>query len=775
MPGRYKRPATPADQARRDQAAAEKLAALHDRLAEQVAALRTGPDWRAALATAARFHTYSFGNTLLIAAQRPDAAAVAGYAAWQALGRHVDKGQKGIAILAPVIHRSNRPAADSDSAEPGRAPNGAEQLEPGADDSAASRGSGRPVGFRVAYVWDVAQTSGQPLPETPAPQLLAGQAPDGLWDALAQVAVDRGFTVTRAGTGPANGITNFGTRTVTVRPDLDDAQAVKTLAHELGHVLLHDRTVDDVDDTATSVQLCRGVKEVEAESVAYLIAAAHGLSTEQYTFPYVTGWAAGVPGSTPEQVVRDTGRRVLAAAGTLLAATQPATENEMSGLELGARADTARDHTAHLREQATVKPTAEVTTAADSGTPVEVLHAIHAEATRWYTTQLHAEAPDNQRAAAMLADRGVPPTTAAAWELGYAPAGWTGLTEHLRATGHTDSQLLDAGLGLRSARGTLVDRFRDRLMFPVRDTTGEHVIAFLGRAVRPAEGAPKYLNSPETALYRKSDILYGLGNPPGRDALAAGGHPVLVEGPLDAIAVTSIPGHVGVGACGTALTPGHVAALERAAGPLADRGVTVGLDPDPAGRDAAVRAYPLLRASGAWPQVAGIPAGRDPAALACEAGPAALAAALDRAHSAPLVQVVLDTKLKPWANRLQWPEGRLAALRAVIPVLATVPPDQVAQQISRLADRLGLDAGTVSDEVVDTLVTTPSAVPTPPGHPLTESEQPAPAATAVRTSVQLARAGFPAAEPSRTEVAPTEARVREGTAAHRTVKASARC
>ena len=91
MPPRYRRPVGPAERARREQATADKLTALHERLAEQVAALRSGEDWRRWLDVAGRFHGYSFNNTLLIAAQRPDATAVAGYEAWKALGRQVDK------------------------------------------------------------------------------------------------------------------------------------------------------------------------------------------------------------------------------------------------------------------------------------------------------------------------------------------------------------------------------------------------------------------------------------------------------------------------------------------------------------------------------------------------------------------------------------------------------------------------------------------------------------------------------------------------------------
>src|SRR5690606_13881571 len=129
------------------------------------------------------------------------------------------------------------------------------------------------------------------------------------WDALAQLAEARGYTVQRGDCNGANGRTYFDTKTVRVRADVDDAQAVKTLAHELGHVLLHDNGV------ATLV--CRGVVEVEAESVAYLVTAHHGLDTAGYTFPYVATWAERT-GEDPAKVVHATGQRVITAAHHIL-------------------------------------------------------------------------------------------------------------------------------------------------------------------------------------------------------------------------------------------------------------------------------------------------------------------------------------------------------------------------------------------------------------------------------------------------------------------------
>ena len=219
-------------------------------------------------------------------------------------------------------------------------------------------------------------------------------------------------------------------------------------------------------------------------------------------------------------------------------------------------------------------------------------------------------------------------------------------------------------------------------MLPVRDPGGERVVGFLGRAVTEAEDVPKYLNSPETALYRKGELLYGLGAGPARDALAGGARPVLVEGPLDAIAVTAAGNgrYVGVAPCGTALTPAQVAALDQRAGPLTGRGVVTAFDNDPGGRDAALRAFDVLRTTGAWPSAAVLPEGHDPASLAEAPGAGALRAALDAAR--PLADLVLDERLAAWADRLHWVEGRAGALRDAARLLATFPADQVARQVA---------------------------------------------------------------------------------------------
>ncbi len=259
----------------------DKLAALHEQISDGVAALVESDGWRAMLDTAAKFHSYSLGNLLLIGAQAPQATRVAGFRTWQSLGRQVRKGERGIAILAPCTYRPKT----VDRAEPA----GSAGQEPATSCSggAVPDAGGKQVrGFRVVHVFDITATEGDPLPEV-APVLLTGQAPAGLWDDLAGQVAGYGYALERGDCVGANGYTDPTRRVVRVRDDVDEAQAVKTLAHELGHL-----QCGHVADLPTYLT-CRGRCEVEAESIAYVVAAANGLDAGGYTFAYVAGWAGG--------------------------------------------------------------------------------------------------------------------------------------------------------------------------------------------------------------------------------------------------------------------------------------------------------------------------------------------------------------------------------------------------------------------------------------------------------------------------------------------------
>jgi DNA primase len=711
-----------------------QLAALHHRLTEQVHALRTGADWAAWLTLAARFHTYSANNTLLIWAQRPDATHVAGYRTWQTLGRHVNKGEHGLQILAPVHRPTTARHVDDETDQPRTAkPTGANRRSLGSRDSravaaagpepppaaghpghtapvdapAGARSPASIVGYRLAHVWDITQTSGQPLPEPPTPQLLHGQAPDGLWDALASQVTAAGFTLTRGSCGSANGLTDFRTNTVTLRADVDDAQAVKTLAHELGHVLLHNPA------SGEPLVECRAVAEVEAESVAYLLTAAHGLPSDAYTFPYVTTWAtqpapphesSNAPARTPEQVVLAVAARVQTTAARVLTGTQHlipldpppahAAQAALPGPDLPA---TAR---ANITPSRAAKPAQAALAHAplgDGGDRAAVsgrLLAVHAAAAEFYTHQLHRSwvpAYLQRRALDAALDPDCP------WQVGYAPKAWTALVDHLHDAGYPDTVLEASGLAIRARTGHLVDRFRDRLTLPITDPTG-HVIAFLARAhPNAAPTTPRYLNSPTTDVYDKTHTLYGLA--PATTAARAGAVPTLSEGPLDAIAIQTATGErcAPVALCGTALTPSQAHLIAQLSAAAQTTTPVVALDADTAGHAARENTYHQLRTLGLTPAAAALPEGTDPADLLRAAGPARLAAAVT-ATTHPLVDDLVQHRLEEWKPRLHWVEGRVGALRAVAPLIRDLPGNERARLRRHVVDVTGLDPSTVQRE-----------------------------------------------------------------------------
>lgn len=301
----YRRPVSDADRAAAAEARQATLDKLHAQLSDGVLALNDPQAWQAWLTFASRFHKYSFGNSLLIMAQDPQATHVAGYQAFKAMGRQVRRGETGIKVLAPITRRE--PALD----DSGR---------PQCDDHGRPLYRAHVVATKPVTVFDIRQTDGPPLPDPGIgqPTLLTGQAPVGLWDRLQGLLEERGFEVRR---GPchdgANGFTDFTRRLVMVRDDVDDAQSVKTLIHEGAHSILHaDRSGLD----------CRGILEVEAESVAYMVTSAHGLDSSQYTFNYVAGWALSAVTEDRDlaDILRSTGQRVIGAADLILQATQPA-------------------------------------------------------------------------------------------------------------------------------------------------------------------------------------------------------------------------------------------------------------------------------------------------------------------------------------------------------------------------------------------------------------------------------------------------------------------
>ncbi|MEU4360401.1 ArdC-like ssDNA-binding domain-containing protein [Promicromonospora sp. NPDC023987] len=325
-----------------------KVDALHEKLTGAVEQLVTGDDWRRAIQFAARFRSRSFNNTLLIWVQHSIAHAegrvpdpfpsfVAGFKQWHALGRHVDKGQAGYQIFAPVTARMA--GRDDD-------PISWHRLERDEKPAPGEVVRSRMVGVRPTYVWPLSMTSGKDIPLPPAPQLLRGQAPGGLWDGVVEIIQAKGFRVLDAPDAAyldgANGMTHWIKKTVHVRADMEPAARAKTLLHEAGHVLLHDR------ENADAV-VHRGVAEVEAESVALMVADAHGMDTTDYTIPYVSTWASRVQGQDPVTTVQQTAARVRSAALTILDQldTQTVTDGALPSID---RAHGLPEHNEQARQ-----------------------------------------------------------------------------------------------------------------------------------------------------------------------------------------------------------------------------------------------------------------------------------------------------------------------------------------------------------------------------------------------------------------------------------------
>ncbi len=304
-----------------------------------------------------------------------------------------------------------------------------------------------------------------------------------------------------------------------------------------------------------------------------------------------------------------------------------------------------------------------------------------------------------------LADRlGTDLTDDARFSVGYAPARWTALTDHLRRHGATDEEIVAAGLGRIASTGRVIDQFRDRLVFPIKATNTDgdpEILGWIGRR-NPAKGdddtaGPKYLNTAETDLFRKGNELYGLAE--ATPALAGGAAVVLVEGPMDAIAVT-LAGDgdfVGVAPLGTAFTDTQADKLRPHIGSSKPDPI-VATDADAAGQTAAYRAFWQLAARTADPQHLVVADGKDPAEMLQTAGPEALHAALS--SPTDLADAVLAARLSQYTNKLDTVEGRVFATRRAAEVIAALP-DGWIEHIDRLVEQTGISKQTAMSEVLD--------------------------------------------------------------------------
>jgi DNA primase len=354
---------------------------------------------------------------------------------------------------------------------------------------------------------------------------------------------------------------------------------------------------------------------------------------------------------------------------------------------------------------------------APTGTLDATRTRIYAEAERFYQQRHRGSWVPNY-----LQNRGLPLELQERWCTGYAPNQWTALTTYLRGQSFSDAEIEASGLAFRARRGgrNLVDLFRNRAVWPIRTIDGA-TVAFVGRAAPGSkeERSAKYLNSPDGTDYHKGHVLFGLAE--SRERLAAGARPVVVEGPLDVLAVNAAGGaYAAVGTCGVAFTPHHAAALARAVDPgstgrFANTGIVFAMDGDDAGRRGMIAAFHAAAPFTDHVHAVIFPPGRDPAELLRTVGPHALGQGL-QVHARPLADLVMDSHLDALVERYQqlrafnqdgaWIdafEGRLMLAYEAAALIVQLPPAHTARQVARTTRRLNLEHRLVTQALLASL------------------------------------------------------------------------
>ncbi|MFD5816459.1 DNA primase [Streptomyces sp. NPDC059618] len=306
----------------------------------------------------------------------------------------------------------------------------------------------------------------------------------------------------------------------------------------------------------------------------------------------------------------------------------------------------------------------------------------HKAAARFYTEQLDTS-PEADTGRAFLADRGFDQAAAAHFGVGYSPQGWDHLTRHLRGKGFTDKELVLSGLAQEGRRGP-IDRFRGRLMWPIRDIGGE-VVGFGARKLYESDNGPKYLNTPDTAIYKKSQVLYGIDL--AKKDIAKSSRAVVVEGYTDVMACHLAGITTAIATCGTAFGGDHIKILRRL---LMDNGsarVIFTFDGDAAGQKAALRAFEDDQKFAAETYIAIAPDGMDPCELRLAKGDEAVADLVE--PRTPLFEFALRQIVLRYD--LETPAGRAAALDEAAPVVARIKNSGAQHEVAvQLAGMLGI-------------------------------------------------------------------------------------
>jgi len=313
------------------------------------------------------------------------------------------------------------------------------------------------------------------------------------------------------------------------------------------------------------------------------------------------------------------------------------------------------------------------------------LFEMHEIAAKSFSANLHGAAGAEARA--YLAKRGLAPATIEEFGLGLSERGGQALTRRFEKEGFPAAALDACGLVLKRQDGSgYFDRFRNRLMFPIHNESGK-VIGFGGRALA-ADDEPKYLNSPETPIYRKSYVLYNLHR--AKDAIRRSDRAVLVEGYMDAIGVYASGVHEVVASCGTALTSTQVRALKR----HSER-IVVNFDPDAAGANASERSIQMLLDEGMHVRILQLDGGLDPDEYVKERGAAGYRECLE--HAGGYFYWLADRARSRYDMRSA--EGRMEAFKFLLPSVQRISSKiERAALANDIAGYLGVDTGLVLDE-----------------------------------------------------------------------------
>ncbi|MEV7779051.1 DNA primase [Kitasatospora sp. NPDC088351] len=308
----------------------------------------------------------------------------------------------------------------------------------------------------------------------------------------------------------------------------------------------------------------------------------------------------------------------------------------------------------------------------------------HKVASAFYQEQLAS--PEAEIGRRFLAERGFDEQAAQTFGVGYAPAGWENLVRYLRGKGFSDKEILLGGLASQGQRGGLIDRFRGRLVWPIRDIAGE-TVGFGARRLREDDNGPKYLNTPETPIYKKSHVLYGIDL--AKKEIAKSGRAVVVEGYTDVMACHLAGVTTAVATCGTAFAEDHIKIIRRLLMDTSQyRGETVfTFDGDAAGQKAALRAFEDDQKFAAKTSIAVSPGGMDPCDLRLAKGDDAVRELID--NPVPLFEFALRSAVA--RHRVETPEGRSAALEEAAPIVAKIKDRSIQHEYAvRLAGMLGI-------------------------------------------------------------------------------------